>query len=412
VSKRIYLDKTANDFIKTFANDFKLNSFAKKKINMKKFALLMITTLLVISCSKYGEGDFTISGTAKGFKDGTKIYLRQLNEAGMILKSIDSGFVVNQKFVLEGSVEEASIVTLTADNEETNINIVLEKGAITVDLVKGALFNSKISGSYNNDKLRQFNTDFGKLQASVTDKLIVYEEKNRLELSNAFKSGDSATIKKLKSGYEKIEGELLQFSLEFVKKNPKALLSVLILENNMNNNQVDFNIIKSKFEELEPELQKVSYGVKIQDKINAIANTEIGKEAPNFTAKDPKGNEITLHEVLGKKVTIIDFWASWCTPCRIENPNMVKLNKEFKSKGLNIVGVSLDSNVAEWTAAIYADELNWYHASNLQAWQDPIVLSYNIMGIPSTFILDADGKIVAKNLKGEELRKKIIELTK
>jgi peroxiredoxin len=412
VSKRIYLDKTANDFIKTFANDFKLNSFAKKKINMKKFALLMITTLLVISCSKYGEGDFTISGTAKGFKDGTKIYLRQLNEAGMILKSIDSGFVVNQKFVLEGSVEEASIVTLTADNEETNINIVLEKGAITVDLVKGALFNSKISGSYNNDKLRQFNTDFGKLQASVTDKLIVYEEKNRLELSNAFKSGDSATIKKLKSGYEKIEGELLQFSLEFVKKNPKALLSVLILENNMNNNQVDFNIIKSKFEELEPELQKVSYGVKIQDKINAIANTEIGKEAPNFTAKDPKGNEITLHEVLGKKVTIIDFWASWCTPCRVENPNMVKLNKEFKSKGLNIVGVSLDSNVAEWTAAIYADELNWYHASNLQAWQDPIVLSYNIMGIPSTFILDADGKIVAKNLKGEELRKKIIELTK
>lgn len=412
MSKRIYLDKTANDFIKTFANDFKLNSFAKKKINMKKFALLMITTLLVISCSKYGEGDFTISGTAKGFKDGTKIYLRQLNEAGMILKSIDSGFVVNQKFVLEGSVEEASIVTLTADNEETNINIVLEKGAITVDLVKGALFNSKISGSYNNDKLRQFNTDFGKLQASVTDKLIVYEEKNRLELSNAFKSGDSATIKKLKSGYEKIEGELLQFSLEFVKKNPKALLSVLILENNMNNNQVDFNIIKSKFEELEPELQKVSYGVKIQDKINAIANTEIGKEAPNFTAKDPKGNEITLHEVLGKKVTIIDFWASWCTPCRVENPNMVKLNKEFKSKGLNIVGVSLDSNVAEWTAAIYADELNWYHASNLQAWQDPIVLSYNIMGIPSTFILDADGKIVAKNLKGEELRKKIIELTK
>jgi alkyl hydroperoxide reductase subunit AhpC len=91
---------------------------------------------------------------------------------------------------------------------------------------------------------------------------------------------------------------------------------------------------------------------------------------------------------------------------------MVKLNKEFKSKGLNIVGVSLDNNMAEWTAAIYADELNWYHASNLKQWQDPIVLSYNIMGIPSTFILDADGKIVAKNLKGEELRKKIIELTK
>lgn len=412
MSLSFYLHKTANDFIKTFENEYYLNSFAKKKTDMKKFALLMITTLLVISCSKYGEGNFTISGTAKGFKDGTKIYLRELNEAGMIVKSIDSGFVVNQKFEIEGSVEEASIITLTAENEETNVNIVLEKGDLTVDLVKGALFNSKISGSYNNDKLRQFNTDYGKLQASVTDKLIAYEEKHRLELSNAFKTADSATIKKLKSGYEKIEGEMLQFSLDFVKKNPKALLSILILENNMNSNQVDFNIIKTNYEMLDSDLQKVSYGVKIQNKINAIENTEIGKEAPNFTAKDPKGNEISLHDVLGKKVTIIDFWASWCTPCRVENPNMVKLNKEFKSKGLNIIGVSLDSNVAEWTATIYADELNWYHASNLQAWQDPIVLNYNIMAIPSTFILDADGKIVAKNLKGEELRKKIIELTK
>jgi peroxiredoxin len=379
---------------------------------MKKIALLIFTALLVISCSKYGEGNFTISGTAKGFKDGTKIFLRQYNEAGMIIKSIDSGFVVNQKFELKGKAEDAAIVSLTTDNDETSINLILEKGDIKVALTKGNLYNSKVTGTYNNDVLVQFNADFGKLQTSVTDKLIAYEAKHREELSNAFKSTDSVTVNKLKSGYQKIENELLQFSLDFVKKNPKALLSLLILENNMHSNQVDFKIIQSNFESLDSELQKLSSGVKIQEKINAIANTEIGKIAPNFTAKDPKGKEISLHDVLGKKVTIIDFWASWCTPCRVESPNMVKLNKEFKSKGLNIVGVSLDNNMAEWTAAIYADELNWYHASNLKQWQDPIVLSYNIMGIPSTFILDADGKIVAKNLKGEELRKKIIELTK
>ena len=389
-----------------------MNSFVKKIKIMKKYALLIISTLLIISCSKYGEGDFTIAGTAKGFKDGTKIYLRQLNESGMILKVIDSAFVVNQKFELKGVTEEVITASLVSDGEESGLNIILEKGDIAVNLVKGALYNSKITGSYNNDMLYKFNTDFGKLQTTVTDKLIAYEAEHRAELSNAYKNADSATVKKLKSGYEKIEGELLQFSLDFVNKNPKAFLSVLILEGNLNNPQVSFDKIKIAFTALDKDLQKVSSGIKIQAKIDAINSTQIGKEAPNFTGKDPKGEEVTLHDVLGKKVTVVDFWASWCAPCRIENRNMVKLNKDFKSKGLNIVGVSLDSNDIEWRAAIYADELNWYHISNLKSWQDPIAISYDVMAIPCTYILDADGKIVAKNLKGDELRKKIAELTK
>lgn len=118
---------------------------------------------------------------------------------------------------------------------------------------------------------------------------------------------------------------------------------------------------------------------------------------------------VSLKESLGK-VTIVDFWASWCEPCRIENPNMVALYKEFHSKGLNIVGVSLDKDAAKWKAAIAKDKLTWTHVSHLKFWEEPIAIQYQVESIPATFILDTSGKVIAQNLQGEELYAKIREL--
>jgi thiol-disulfide isomerase/thioredoxin len=110
------------------------------------------------------------------------------------------------------------------------------------------------------------------------------------------------------------------------------------------------------------------------------------------------------------KVTIVDFWASWCPPCRAENPNVVALYNEFHSKGLNIIGVSLDKDPEKWKAAIAKDKLTWNQVSNLKQWDEPIAIQYKVQAIPATFILDASGKIVAKDLHGEALKAKIIEL--
>lgn len=118
---------------------------------------------------------------------------------------------------------------------------------------------------------------------------------------------------------------------------------------------------------------------------------------------------ISLKESLGK-VTIVDFWASWCGPCRMENPNVVAIYKEFHSKGLNIIGVSLDQDAAKWKDAISKDKLSWTQVSNLKGWEEPIAIQYKVEAIPATFILDASGKIVAKDLRGAELKAKIIEL--
>lgn len=118
---------------------------------------------------------------------------------------------------------------------------------------------------------------------------------------------------------------------------------------------------------------------------------------------------MSLKESLGK-VTIVDFWASWCAPCRAENPNMVALYKEFHSKGLNIVGVSLDKDAAKWKEAIAKDKLIWTQVSNLKFWNEPIAIQYQVESIPAPFVLDASGKIIAKGLLGKELRAKIATL--
>ncbi|MBP4142546.1 TlpA family protein disulfide reductase [Flavobacterium sp. I-SCBP12n] len=118
---------------------------------------------------------------------------------------------------------------------------------------------------------------------------------------------------------------------------------------------------------------------------------------------------MSLKESLGK-VTIVDFWASWCGPCRQENPNVVAIYKELHAKGLNIIGVSLDKDAAKWKEAIAKDGLTWTQVSNLKFWDEPIAKQYHVESIPATFILDASGHVVAKDLRGDELRAKIIEL--
>jgi len=133
--------------------------------------------------------------------------------------------------------------------------------------------------------------------------------------------------------------------------------------------------------------------------------------ANDFTAKTPAGKLLSLKQVVGK-ITIIDFWASWCAPCRAENPNMVKIYAEFHSKGLNIIGVSLDDDDLKWKNAIRKDKLVWNQVSTLKGWDCPIAKQYGVEAIPAAFVIDANGNIIAKGLHGDELRKKIAELLK
>ncbi len=153
------------------------------------------------------------------------------------------------------------------------------------------------------------------------------------------------------------------------------------------------------------------FSCKEEKKEITVFGTNIGDYAPTFTAPTPDGNSFSTAS-LESKVTILDFWASWCGPCRKENPNVVRMYNQYHDKGLEIVGVSLDKagQKDRWLKAIEQDKLTWKHVSNLQGWQEPIAQTYGVRSIPATYILDKDGKIVAKNLRGKALEDKVAEL--
>jgi peroxiredoxin len=140
--------------------------------------------------------------------------------------------------------------------------------------------------------------------------------------------------------------------------------------------------------------------------VNLNIGLQIGQQAPDVSLPDVKGNVVPLSSLRGKYV-LLDFWASWCGPCRMENPNVVRMYQKYKSKGFEVYSVSLDNNKANWEAAIARDQLTWTHVSDLKMWNSVVVTLYQIDGIPLTFLLDPDGKIVDKNLRGPDLEKKL-----
>jgi peroxiredoxin len=141
----------------------------------------------------------------------------------------------------------------------------------------------------------------------------------------------------------------------------------------------------------------------------SMLSTAIGQPAPEIELETPEGKELALSSLKGK-VVLIDFWASWCGPCRKEMPNVVKAYAKFKNKGFEIFGVSLDQDKARWIEAIQKDGITWPQVSDLKQWQSSVVRQYNIQGIPYTVLLDREGNILAKNLRGEELEKKLTEV--
>ena len=377
---------------------------------MKNLILLFAFTLTLVSCDKNGGGSYTINGIAPGFKNGTKVILQRQSEDGKSTVSVDTVAITNEKFEITGEVDEPALHGIAIENARGLLNLIVEKGDIKINVNRDTIFRSKIAGTYNNEEFQKFTLGISKLQKSVKQKLTDFEAKNATVMTEAQKTNDTLIINRLRKEYSDIQKAIGDYSINYSKNNPKSFISLLIVQSLLNNPEYDLTFAKKSFESLDASLKDLKPAKKLKEFFEKVAATEVGEKAPDFTAKDIKGKEVSLNQSLGEKVTIIDFWASWCMPCRKENPNMVALYKEFHAKGLNIVGVSLDNDSKDWITAIAKDQLTWTHVSNLKQWEDPIAKLYNVNQIPATFVLDKDGKIIARDINGAELRKKVAEL--
>lgn len=381
---------------------------------MKIIIKILAITLLFTSCNSETKRDsYVISGNAKGIYNGIRVYLKTLDQNNRQV-DIDTAVVMNEKFSFEGKVLSPEMCYLFINSVNGNLPIIIENSEISIDIDKDNLSASKIFGTKTNEALTGF-----------SEKMNALNEKRRnlnLELREAATANDNEKTTALNNEFKNMNLEMANFPFEFINNNKDNYYSLILLESMLKVRNADLQKITDSYQILDESLKNSIKGKEILVKVDAAkmileaqSRTEIGKIAPEFSAPTPEGKILSLSEVRGK-ITLIDFWAAWCGPCRRENPNIVKVYEKYHDKGLEIIGVSLDGNTrqadpkADWIKAINDDNLTWHQISNLNYFNGPIAKMYNIQSIPSSFILDAEGKIVAKNLRGAALEEKIAEL--
>lgn len=361
--------------------------------------LIILFISILLSCDD-NKNSFKLKGTTD-LDDGLVIYRIVPNSVNQPVK-MDSTIVRSGRFNFTLKVNEIDVNFLSIKGKDVNIPFVLETGKIDVSIYKDSLDASQVTGSNSNDNLNLYRNKTKSI-VSILNKIV-----NEIQIANSL--GDNLLVQDLQNQYRSTQTELLNFELELAKKTKDSYLSVLMLEKLINEKTIDIKSAKEIVATYNPKYLNSRVGKILIEKVNApVEASSIGEIAPNFEGPSPSGEVLNLANLKGK-VTIIEFWASWCRPCRVENPNLVRLYKEMHPKGLEIIGVSLDKNRSSWLRAIDDDGLIWSHVSNLKFWQDPIAKLYNIRAIPASFIIDKEGRIIDKNLRGAQLASKISEI--
>ena len=371
---------------------------------MKNFKLTptvsLLLSLLIISCSEIEPNSFVIKGNTD-LIEGTSVYRVESGPNGQAV-TVDSTKVVDGAFEFKGFMDQIDINFIFIKGVNGNVPVILEEGIIETKIYKDSLSSSTIGGTNSNNDLAEYRIstkDFSeKLQSIVK------------EINQANAVGDNLLVEDLTSEYRSIEQELSLYEKGFMNSNPSSYIASLILERLLTTQKILQPEAAAIFNGFDQKIKESVSGKKVNTIVSKPINpTAIGAKALNFKGPNPEGEIFSLESLKGK-VTIIDFWASWCRPCRIENPNLVRLYKRMHDKGLEIVGVSLDKSKVNWERAIEDDGLIWNHVSSLQYWKEPIAVLYGVRSIPEAFVLNEDGVIVAKNLRGAQLDAKIEEL--
>jgi peroxiredoxin len=364
---------------------------------MKKLLFLLSLIILIQGCKTPKLAQYTIKGKISGY-DQKEV---TLSTFGKNLEKVTIAKTTIQDSIFSFTVPQQTpdLAIIDIAGRKKGIAIIIGDGNIDMDINVYQPFKSDISRSNSLLTKKFFDYEINALK----DK-----EKGVRIMQNYRTAMTDEKRNQYKEAFEQWRDKAKNAQYDFIEQN-KDIVGLIIIQSLIASPEADFQKIKMAFNQYPKQVRELNLGKSINTTILTKGVTEIGGQAPNFTSTTPDGKQLSLNQVMGK-VTLIDFWASWCRPCRAENPYVVQIYDKYHDQGFTVIGVSLDKNKMSWERAIKDDGLHWKHVSSLKFWQEPIAKLYGVMSIPQTFLLDKKGIIRAKNLRREQLEAKVKEL--
>ncbi|HEY4965326.1 MAG TPA: TlpA disulfide reductase family protein [Puia sp.] len=347
----------------------------------------------VVAHQEKKDSSYAIIGKVTG-QDSGMIYIIHRQTGKTDSAALDHGF-----FKFSGKADTAEFCRISLDDHQKSF--FLENGKISILITKDSMKQAQITGTRTQDEFNYFQIQLSK---PLTDKMAELEK----SYDAANKEKNQKAIDSLDKAFDGLDVEQKQLVIEYAKTHPASLLSAFEIYSNFLYN-FRLGQLDSAYQLLDPVARATYFGKQVQNTIEKTKLTSVGSPAPDFSNHDANGKAVSLSSFKGNYV-LLDFWASWCGPCRRENPAVVKAYQQFHNKGFNIFGVSLDDTKADWLAAIQKDRLNWTQVSELKGWDADVVSLYGIKAIPMNFLLDKNGIIVARGLRGDELNAELEKL--
>ena len=365
---------------------------------MKKLIYLFAAgTMVLTACNN--EPAYKISGTIENVADGEYVYLSEAK--GRELVKLDSAVVTAGAFTFEGRQDAPvnRIITFTPkEGRAPRYDFFLENGNIAMTLGKE---NTSVTGTPNNDIYQAY-----KNEQSVARKemMAIYEQLKAEGITDEQKA-------ELEAKSTELEDKSSEYIYNFIEANITNPVGIHLWPGNSYG--MELSQLQALAAKVPAEFKTVPSIEKLLKRIEVLEKTAVGQKFTDFTLPSPEGNPVKLGDIIAKnKYTLVDFWASWCGPCRAEMPNVVAAYKEYNKKGFGIVGVSLDSDAEAWKKAIKDMGMTWDHMSDVKGWNCEGAALYGVNSIPATVLIAQDGTIIARNLRGEAIKEKLAELLK
>lgn len=372
----------------------------------------MLCGLLVLSnCTQENNQSFTLKGKIGDWNDPATLYLSYWSEGS---ENLDTLQLRKGSFSFTGNISEPAPARLILDYTGEGLRqaaqagnilyLYLENGTVKLNS-PDSLQNSQFIDSPINEEHQAYLEYVG---GQIQDLAARMNQKVMQATPEQMK--DTTFMTQLNREYAQLLAERSQKQQQYVRENPDSYFSIEALSESVSSD-FDVEVIEPLFLSINEKYRESFTGKAFAQRIEAAKTIGIGKKAPDFTQNDPEGNPVSLSDFQGKYV-LLDFWASWCGPCRQENPNLVKAYAAYNDKGFEILGVSLDNKDGKeaWVNAIEKDGLTWTQVSDLNSWNNEVARMYGVRAVPQSYLIDPEGVIVAQNLRGEALDEKLAEI--